>query len=173
MNTKLNTAVVAAIAALAFTGTASAQSHSVTNMANPPQTQSDTKAGTEATPGRTATAEKNTSKQKDKNGGKGHTTTHNPKSKAEAKKDAAADAKADKKADSSGASTSAADGSPVTGDRVDAGTSATSTKGMGAGNGDGGAEGAMEIKPSDAYVNPVERRALDSAPKSGKMPGKE
>jgi hypothetical protein len=132
--------LIAAAAALAIAGAAGAQSHSVSNMANPPQTQADTKAGTEATPGRTATAHRNTNKQKDSNAGRAGKT----KAKVETS------------------------GSSATGDRVSAGSSATATTGMGAGNGDRGAEGAMEIKPSEDYVNPVERRALDEAPKSGK-----
>jgi hypothetical protein len=137
----MHSKLIAAAAALALAGAASAQSHSVTNMGNPPQAQSDTKAGTEATPGRTATAHRNTNKQKDSN--EGHVTKPS-KGKLETS------------------------GSSVTGERVDAGSSATATAGMGAGNGDRGAEGAMEIKPSDEYVNPSERRALDTAPKSGK-----
>ncbi|HEX8606777.1 MAG TPA: hypothetical protein VF774_29315 [Pseudoduganella sp.] len=138
--------LMAAVAALAFTGAASAQSHSVSNMANPPQAQSDNKAATEATPGRTATAHQNSNKQKDKNAGQ---TRNAPK----------AGGKAQGKAETSGSS--------VTGERDGAGTSATATTGTGAGNGDQGAEGAMEIKPSEAYTNPVERHALDEAPKSG------
>jgi hypothetical protein len=135
----MHSKLIAAAAALALAGIASAQSHSVTNMGNPPQTQSDTKAGTEATPGRTATAHRNTNKQKDSNAG--HKSAQG-------------------RVETSGSS--------VTGDRVSAGSSATATTGMGAGNGDRGAEGAMEIKPSEDYVNPSERRALDTAPKSGK-----
>ncbi|QBE66873.1 hypothetical protein [Pseudoduganella lutea] len=148
--------LLAAVAALAFTSVASAQSHSVSNMANPPQTQSDNKAATEATPGRTATAHRNSNKQQDKNAGQ---TRNAPQAgKAESSKTS-----------SSGASSSGtSSGSAMTGERVGAGSSATATTGIGAGNGDRGAEGAMEIKPSDAYVNPVERRALDEAPKSGK-----
>lgn len=142
--------LVAAVAALAFTGVASAQSHSVSNMANPPQTQSDNKAATEATPGRTATAHRNTNKQKDKNAGQ---TRNAPQAG---------------KVDSSGSSSANTSGGSMAGDRVSPGSSATATTGIGAGNGDHGAEGAMEIKPSEAYVNPVERRALDEAPKSGK-----
>ncbi|WP_338760897.1 hypothetical protein [Massilia sp. METH4] len=137
---------IAAVAALAFTGVAAAQSHSVSNMANPPQTQSDNKAATEATPGRTATAHRNSNKQEDKNSGQS--------------RNAPTAVQGDSKVETSGSS--------VTGERVSAGSSATATTGMGAGNGDRGAEGAMEIKPSDAYVNPSERRALDEAPKSGK-----
>lgn len=142
--------LLAAVAALAFTGAASAQSHSVSNMANPPQTQSDNKAATEATPGKTATAHRNSSKQQDKNADQ---VRNAPRAGARAGKP-----------ETSGSST----GGTAAGERVDAGSSATATTGMGAGNGDHGAEGAMEIKPSDAYVNPVERRALDEAPKSGK-----
>ncbi|GGY65257.1 hypothetical protein [Pseudoduganella albidiflava] len=137
--------LIAAVAALAFTSAASAQSHSVSNMANPPQTQSDNKAATEATPGKTATAQRNSSKQADKNAGQARN---------------APTARQAGKVDTSGGS--------MTGERVGAGSSATATTGIGAGNGDLGAEGAMEIKPSEAYVNPVERRALDEAPKSGK-----
>ena len=47
--------VIAAAAVLAATlgaGAVQAQSHSTTNMANPPQGASDTKAGTAATPGK-------------------------------------------------------------------------------------------------------------------------
>ena len=147
--------LLAAVAALAFTGVASAQSHSVSNMANPPQTQSDNKAATEATPGRTATAHRNTNKQQDKNAGQ----TRNAKAgKTHSSRSA-----------SSGTSTGGTSvGGAMAGERMDPGSSATATTGIGAGNGDRGAEGAMEIKPSDAYVNPVERRALDEAPKSGK-----
>jgi hypothetical protein len=47
---------VLACAALAAPA-AQAQSHSVTNEANPPQSSSDSKAATEATPGLSATAE--------------------------------------------------------------------------------------------------------------------
>ncbi|MBB3219462.1 hypothetical protein [Pseudoduganella umbonata] len=137
--------LIAAVAALAFTGAASAQSHSVSNMANPPQTQSDNKAATEATPGKTATATRNSNKQADKNAGQA--------------RNAPTARQAGKKVETSGSS--------MTGERVGAGSSATATTGIGAGNGDKGAEGAMEIKPSEAYVNPVERNALDEAPKSG------
>jgi hypothetical protein len=136
--------LIAAVAALAFTGAASAQSHSVSNMANPPQKQSDNKAATEATPGKTATAHRNTNKQQDKNAGQARNAPTHGQGKVETS------------------------GSSMTGERVGAGSSATATTGIGAGNGDHGAEGAMEIKPSEAYVNPVERRALDEAPKSGK-----
>ena len=148
--------LLAAVAALAFTGAASAQSHSVSNMANPPQTQSDNKAATEATPGKTATANRNSNKQADKNAGQA--------------RNAPTARQAAGKAETSGGSmtgATGATGSAMTGDRVGAGSSATATTGIGAGNGDRGAEGAMEIKPSEAYVNPVERRALDEAPKSG------
>lgn len=49
----------AALAATMLAGGAvQAQSHSTTNMANPPQTASDTKPGTKATPGLTATADR-------------------------------------------------------------------------------------------------------------------
>jgi hypothetical protein len=150
-------AAVAALA-LAIPGAASAQSHSVGNMANPPQTQSDNKAATEATPGRTATAHQNTNRQKDKNAGQARNAPAAGKSAGKA--DTKVEGKAGAKADTSGSS--------VTGERDGAGTSATATSGIGAGNGDQGAEGAMEIKPSEAYTNPVERHALDSAPKSGK-----
>lgn len=129
--------LIAAIAATIVAGAAAAQSHSVTNMANPPQTQSDTKEGTAATPGKTATAQHNTSKQKDTNAG----------ARQHAKKAATAD---------------------TDGARVHAGSSATAIKGSGAGNGDRGAEGAMELKPSDATLNQTERKAFDSAPNSGK-----
>lgn len=142
--------LLAAVAALAFTGAASAQSHSVSNMANPPQTQSDNKAATEATPGKTATAHRNTNKQQDKNAGQ---TRNAPKA-----------GQGGNKMETSGSSSAGS----MAGERVSPGSSATATTGIGAGNGDRGAEGAMEIKPSDAYVNPVERRALDEAPKSGK-----
>ena len=57
----------AAIAAATLgAGAALAQSHSTTNMANPPQGQSDTKAGTEATPGHTATADQQDSRHPNK-----------------------------------------------------------------------------------------------------------
>lgn len=51
-----NMSIAAAVMLVA--GAAAAQSHSTTNMANPPQAQSDTKAGTKATPGHTATADR-------------------------------------------------------------------------------------------------------------------
>ena len=59
---KLNLLAALATATLAAP-LALAQSHSITNQANPPQTQSDTKAGTAATPGRSATAERHDSSQ--------------------------------------------------------------------------------------------------------------
>jgi hypothetical protein len=150
--------LLAAVAALAFTGVASAQSHSVSNMANPPQTQSDNKAATEATPGKSATAHRNTNKQRDKNAGKhGGAIGATPASQG-----------ARAKVETSGSSSAGTMSNPASGERVGAGSSATATTGIGAGNGDHGAEGAMEIKPSEAYVNPVERSALDEAPKSGK-----
>jgi hypothetical protein len=51
-------AAAAVLAAALAGGTALAQSHSTGNMANPPQGSSDNKAGTEATPGHTATADR-------------------------------------------------------------------------------------------------------------------
>ncbi|GGY03363.1 hypothetical protein GJV26_01075 [Massilia dura] len=164
MHTKLIAA--ATLAALAYAGAASAQSHSVTNMANPPQTQSDSKAATEATPGRSATAHKNTNKQPNKNAGKDGGNRGNPSGSA--KTGAGNDATGNAKRNADGGGKVETSGDSMTGERTGAGSSATATTGIGAGNGDQGAEGAMEIKPSEAYTNPVERRALDEAPKSGK-----
>ena len=60
----MNRTIAAALALAAVVGAplALAQSHSVTNMANPPQASSDSKAATAATPGHSATADQQDSK---------------------------------------------------------------------------------------------------------------
>jgi hypothetical protein len=68
MMNKLNKRIAAALALSAMLGAplALAQSHSVTNMANPPQGGSDSKAATAATPGHTATADQQDNKHPNK-----------------------------------------------------------------------------------------------------------
>jgi len=95
---KLKTAIL--LAGLLGAGFAQAQSHSVTNYSNPPGTQADSKAATDATPGLSATharqdvhhTNKNKPNGKHKNIGKGvkskngedSATTNQPKPGAEA-----------------------------------------------------------------------------------------
>ena len=95
---KINTAIL--LAGLLGTGLAQAQSHSVANYSNPPNVQADSKAGTDATPGLSATharqdvhhTNQNTPNGKHKNIGKGvkskngadNATTTQPKPGAEA-----------------------------------------------------------------------------------------
>ena len=95
---KLKTAIL--MAGLLGAGLAQAQSHSVANYSNPPNVQADSKAGTDATPGLSATharqdanhTDKNKPNGKHKNIGKGvksekgadSATTNQPKPGAEA-----------------------------------------------------------------------------------------
>jgi len=88
------------LAGLLGAGLAQAQSHSVANYSNPPNVQADSKAGTDATPGLSATharqdanhTDKNKPNGKHKNVGKGvksekgadSATTNQPKPGAEA-----------------------------------------------------------------------------------------
>lgn len=116
--------LIAGVFTMIFAGAAFAQSHSVANTTNPPNTSADSKAATEATPSSTATAHQNQASQGDKNAGMAG------KSKNK---------KAKKITTAKGASTSA-------------GTSA---------------EAAMETAPSEKSGSATERRAFDSAPKSG------
>lgn len=60
---KTRTMLAALTAATLAAPLALAQSHSIVNQANPPQTQSDSKAATDATPGRSATAERQDKRQ--------------------------------------------------------------------------------------------------------------
>jgi hypothetical protein len=95
---KINTAIL--LAGLLGAGLAQAQSHSVANYSNPPNVQADSKAGTDATPGLSATdahqdvhhTNKNKPNGKHKKVGKGvksekgadNATTNQPKPGAEA-----------------------------------------------------------------------------------------
>lgn len=61
--------LTAAVLALVCSGAAMAQSHSVINMANPPNTSAQSKAAVDATPSQSATAHQNSADQGDKNAG--------------------------------------------------------------------------------------------------------
>jgi hypothetical protein len=66
MNSKiLNSAML--LAGLLGAGLAQAQSHSVVNYSNPPNTQADSKAATDATPGLSATAGRQDANHTDQN----------------------------------------------------------------------------------------------------------
>jgi len=84
MNMKLK--LTAAVLAMTCAGAAFAQSHSVINMANPPNTSAQSKAAVDATPGQSATAHQNTVKQGDSNAGMaGKSKTTKAKKKTTAK----------------------------------------------------------------------------------------
>ncbi len=95
MKTTIAVAAVLAAVGLAGAPAAMAQSHSVPNMANPPQGQSDSKPATEATPGRTATADR----QDARHPGKGQRDAKANKGKAQTKGEAAGGTRAQLKPD--------------------------------------------------------------------------
>jgi cell wall-associated NlpC family hydrolase len=66
---KNNIKFIAGAAAFVFAGAAFGQSHSVINMANPPNATAQSKAAVDATPSQSATAHTNTNKEGDSNAG--------------------------------------------------------------------------------------------------------
>lgn len=69
----MNTRFALLLAGLLGAGLAQAQSHSTANYSNPPNAQSDSKAGTDATPGKSATSARQDARHKDENKPNGKT----------------------------------------------------------------------------------------------------
>ena len=138
----MNRTIAAALALAAVVGAplALAQSHSVTNMANPPQASSDSKAATAATPGHSATADQQDSKHPAK-GAKG-AKAHKAKGKTAGK------TAGEKK----GGTRSQIKPDPDI-SKAQAGNEAKET---------------MQRDPSETQVNDVERHALDNSPAAKK-----
>jgi hypothetical protein len=133
--------IVCLIAALAAAGLAQAQSHSVTNYSNPPGKQADTKAGTEATPGRTATASQQDAGHPDKG-----------------KKDQAANkGKPGKSAKRARRSAAAAADRPASADKSQGPTASVQLDGASK----GGAEAALQVEPSERNLTPDQKAAFD------------
>jgi hypothetical protein len=80
---KLKNTAAILVAGLLAAGLAQAQSHSVANYSNPPGTQADSKAATDATPGLSATAERQDANHAAKNTPSGK--TRKPKAALKAK----------------------------------------------------------------------------------------
>jgi hypothetical protein len=143
MNIKTHTAamLLAGLCAGAA-GLAQAQSHSVANYSNPPNVQADSKAGTDATPGKTATAD-----QQDANhAGKG-----------------AKDAAANKGKPAKTASKGAGQQSSRKIASKDKSQSATASVALD-GASKGGAEATMQAEPSDRDNSDAVKHAFDSTP---------
>ena len=78
--------LTAGLFAMVCAGAAFGQSHSVTNMANPPNASAQSKAAVDATPSQSATAHKNSNKVGDSNAGRaGKSKVTKPKKIASAK----------------------------------------------------------------------------------------
>ncbi|WP_296949576.1 hypothetical protein [uncultured Massilia sp.] len=142
---KTTIAAAAMLAAALGAPAALAQSHSVPNMANPPQGQADSKPGTEATPGRTATADRQDARhpgkgQRDAKANKPHKVDkgakhHGSKDAPATKGEAAGGVKAQLKPDPD----------------ISKAAAGNETK------------EAMQVDPSEAQMNDVERHALDQS----------
>jgi len=139
------------VAAMGVTGLAQAQSHSVANWSNPPGTQADSKAATEATPG--------------KNAKPGHIDGRDNGKQAA---DAAANKGKKGKAPVKMANHKAKASSPSTGSSGSGTTSSSSatTPVTMDGASKGGAEATMQAEPSRSTNNNVEQGAFDNG--SGK-----
>lgn len=151
--------IVLLLAALGAAGLAQAQSHSVTNYSNPPGTQADSKAATDATPGRTATAHQQDANHPDK-GLKDHAANKGKPGKTAKQAKASAAAAGGSSAGSSGAEGSSAAASA---DRAaSAGKSQSPTASVHLdGASKGGAEATMQVDPSERALTPDQQAAFD------------
>jgi hypothetical protein len=137
-------ALLAGLAGLCAAGLAQAQSHSVANYSNPPGAQADSKAATDATPGRSATAD-----QQDAN--------HPNKGV----KDAAANKAAAKKPRKVSKGPQQRPGHLAA--SKDGSQSATASVALD-GASKGGAEATMQSEPSERESNASQQHAFDTTP---------
>lgn len=150
--------IVLLLAALGAAGLAQAQSHSVTNYSNPPGTQADSKAATEATPGRTATAHQQDANHPNK-GLKDQAANKGKPGKP------ASDASQVTPAGGSSTGSSGASGSSAAAP-ADQAASAERSQGPTAsvhldGASKGGAEATMQVDPSERALTPDQQAAFD------------
>jgi len=148
-----HTAII--LAGLLASSLAQAQSHSVANYSNPPAQQADSKAGTEATPGLSATADA----QDAHHAGKGTRDAQANKGKHH------------KSSGSKSAGGKAHGGSWAHGATASSNAPASKSKSQSAtapvnmdGASKGGAEATMQAEPSERQVDDVSRHAFDTTP---------
>jgi hypothetical protein len=132
------------IAGLGVASLAQAQSHSVANYSNPPNVQADSKAGTDATPGRTATVDQQDAKHPNKGA-----------------KDAAANkGKPGKTAKQSHSSATASADEAASKHKSQSATASVHLDGASK----GGAEATMQAEPSDKSMDKAGKEAFDVSP---------
>ncbi|MCS0591368.1 hypothetical protein ACFQ09_11335 [Massilia norwichensis] len=120
-------------------GLANAQSHSVTNYSNPPGKQADSKAGTDATPGLTATAHQQDARHPN-----------------QGLKDRAANVGKPGKPAQQASKAAAAD-QPASSDKSQGPTASVQLDGASK----GGAEATLQTEPSERALTPDQRAAFD------------
>jgi len=150
---KTKTTIAALFAGLCIAGLAQAQSHSVANYSNPPNVQADSKAGTEATPGRSATVDQQDNKHPNK-GVKDAAANKGKKGKsAKAAKHSAQSA-----GSMVGKSTSA--DQPASAKHSQSATASVHLDGASK----GGAEATMQAEPSTRNTDTATKEAFDVSP---------
>ena len=152
--------IVLLLAALGAAGLAQAQSHSVTNYSNPPGTQADSKAATDATPGHTATAHQQDNKHPDKGLKDAAANKGKPGKTAKQAKESAAAAGAVSSTGSSGSSGTNAAASADQAASADKSQSPTASVYLD-GASKGGAEATMQVDPSERALTPDQQAAFD------------
>lgn len=150
---KMRIAILLA-AGLGAAGLAQAQSHSVENYSNPPGKQADAKAGTQATPGQTATADQQDARHPAKGAKDAAANKGKPGKSAKSAK-----ASADKASGSSGAAgSSGSSDAPASKNGSQSATAPVTMDGASK----GGDEATMQYEPSQRETGNVEQHAFDN-----------
>jgi len=147
--------IVLLLAALGAAGLAQAQSHSVTNYSNPPGTQADSKAGTKATPGHTATAHQQDARHPDK-GLKDQAANQGKPGKPASDANQVTPASAGSSG-ASGSSAAAPADQPASATKSQSPTASVHLDGASK----GGAEATMQVEPSERAMTPDQQAAFD------------
>ena len=142
-NQPMGKAAALLLAGLLASGLAQAQSHSVANYSNPPNAQADSKAGTDATPGQSASADQQDAKHAGK-GAKDAAANKGKSGKSASKAKQGAGQRSAKKTASQGASEGSS--APVSQD----------------GASKGGAQATMQYEPSQKENDPAQTHAFDN-----------
>ena len=167
---KTKTTIAALLAGLSIAGLAQAQSHSVANYSNPPNAQADSKAGTDATPGLSATADQQDNKHPNK-GAKDAAANKGKKGKSA--KEAKHSAQSAGSSGSSGTSggmvgTSTSADQPASAKRSQSATASVHLDGASK----GGAEATMQAEPSARNTDTATKEAFDVSPAHDGTSGK-
>lgn len=163
---KTRITIAALLAGLCIAGLAQAQSHSVANYSNPPNVQADSKAGTDATPGLSATSDQQDNKHPNK-GVKDAAANKGKKGKsAQAAKDSAQAAGTSGSKGMVGMSTSA--DQPASAKRSQSATASVHLDGASK----GGAEATMQAEPSARNTDTATKEAFDVSPAHDGTSGK-